>query len=454
MGTDHSDLDGQAYHHEDERDERDILANPHPARSAPDFPAPDDDAALGAGAAFDLAVAQRVTVVTRPLPSEGVPGCSIRIGTAMGTTNSSGNARIDLSGVADGEHDAVFRAPDTSDEEMGPNFPPDPSKKRVWRSLEARVTVTSGAIVAASPADILVVSGSTLRVRLQPAWLKAPIASNRPGAIDMIVIHHTAGSLEGDLNWFLYGNEVSIHYLVAPNGDVYKLVKEDRVAAHAGHSHWQGQDAMNGRSIGIEMSHRSGPYPVAQVDAVVALVEKLHLAFPAVPAGRVIGHSDIGICEPTASKPCNPASPKRLGRKSSDPGFTFPWERIEALGLSLRIASGTVAANMFGGFFQVRPGGAIRNGDNDAAHRYGGEVLAGVTGAVDELQRNLIEIGYFCGAPDGGFGTKTKAALEVFQEHLFSGPRQNAAVSVGRLDLTTAEMLKRVLGEVTPAPPV
>src|SRR5262249_12261573 len=198
-----------------------------------------------------------------------------------------------------------------------------------------------------------------------------------------------------DLQAFLYANTVSIHYLVAPNGDLYKLVKEDRVAAHAGYSHWQGSDGMNGRSIGIEMTHISGEYPAAQVDAVVALVKKLKQAFPGVPAGRVVGHSDIGICEPTAQNPCVPAAPKRLGRKSSAPGFTFPWERIEQLGLSLQIMPGTVAAGMFGGYFQLRPSGAIRNGDNDAAHRYGGEVLNGVTGAVAELQGNLRSIGYF-----------------------------------------------------------
>jgi len=318
--------------------------------------------------------------------------------------------------------------------------------------LNGRVTVQGGRIVAAKPPDVLVVGGNALRVKLQPAWLKAPIAGNRPAAVDMIVIHHTAGNLQGDLNTFLYENRVSIHYLVAPNGDVYKLVMEDRTAAHAGYSHWQGRDGMNGTSIGIEMTHRSGDYPVEQVDAVVGLLKKLHQAFPAVPAGRVIGHSDIGICEPSARDPCEPASPKRLGRKSGDPGFTFPWERIEQLGLSLQVMPGTVAANIFGGYFQVRPNGAIRRGDNDAAHRYGGEVLNGVTGAVAELQRNLARIGYFCGAADGDFGVVTEMALRMFKEHMFSGSRQTSGGADGRLDLAAAEMLKHALGEVTPVP--
>ena len=127
----------------------------------------------------------------------------------------------------------------------------------------------------------------------------------------MIVIHHTAGNLQGDLDRFLYSNEVSIHCLVGPNGDVYKLVREDRAAAHAGFSHWQGRDGMNARSIGIEMTHISGDYPAPQVDAVIDLVRKVHAAFPHIPANRVIAHSDIGICDPHAKHPCDPAAPKR-----------------------------------------------------------------------------------------------------------------------------------------------
>ena len=110
---------------EDERDEGDILANPRPHSERAGFPRSGRQiTALGTEAAFDLAVTQRVTVITRPLPSEGVPNCSIRIGTATATTNGSGNATINLSGLRNGEHDAVFRAPDTSDDEMGPDFPP------------------------------------------------------------------------------------------------------------------------------------------------------------------------------------------------------------------------------------------------------------------------------------------------------------------------------------------
>src|SRR5262245_1173029 len=112
MSSDQSDSEVHSHHDEDERDESEIRARPHPPESKPDFPNPDDDVQI------PLAAAQRVVVVTRPLPDEAVPNCSIRIGAATATTNASGNANMDLSGLANGEHDAAFRAPDTSDAEM------------------------------------------------------------------------------------------------------------------------------------------------------------------------------------------------------------------------------------------------------------------------------------------------------------------------------------------------
>src|SRR5262249_44260298 len=158
----------------------------------------------------------------------------------------------DLRNLDDGSHAATFLAPDVSEDPIGPGFPANPNLSRIWRPLSSRVEIKSGAVVRVDNPDLIVVSGSRITVHLQPAWLRSPLASARPAPPDMIVIHHTAGNLQGDLDRFLYSNEVSIHYLVGPNGDVYKLVREDRAAAHAGFSHWQGRDGMNARSIGIE----------------------------------------------------------------------------------------------------------------------------------------------------------------------------------------------------------
>jgi N-acetyl-anhydromuramyl-L-alanine amidase AmpD len=431
---------------EDERDHGDILLAPYPQRTAPEFANP-GDSAWPSSVSPSLAD-QQITAVCRPLPLEAVPDCRIRIGTKTAATNSSGATTIDLSTLANGNHDVEFRAPDTSDAEMGPGFRPDASKARVWRLLTGKVEVQGGRIVSAEPAEFFVVNGNSLRVLLQPAWLKAPLAGARPGPVDSIIIHHTAGNLQSDLNTFLYGNRVSIHYLVAPNGDIYKLVMEDRKASHAGYSYWQGDENLNGTSIGIEMTHVSGQYPQMQIEATVALIEKLHKAFPSIPAERVIGHSDVGICDPISPNPCSPAAPKRLGRKSTDPGSTFPWEKIEQLGLGLQITPGTIFPNAFGSYFGLRPNGRLFLGDNDEAHRFGGEILDGVSGAVAELQNNLKSIGYHVGQVDGDFGRITEMALRMFNQHMFSGSRHGNNSAEGRLNLASAEMLKRVLGEV------
>ena len=91
-------------------------------------------------------------------------------------------------------------------------------------------------------------------------------------------------------------------------------------------------------------------------------------------------------------------------------------------------------------------------GDNDNAHRFGGEILNQVDGAVAELQTNLKTIGYYVGEVDGDFGRITEVALEMLNEHMFSGSRQGSNSSEGRLNFASAEMLKRVLGEVDGVP--
>jgi N-acetyl-anhydromuramyl-L-alanine amidase AmpD len=189
-------------------------------------------------------------------------------------------------------------------------------------------------------------------------------------------------------------------------------------------------------------------YPVPQVDAVIDLISRIKAAFPNVPAGRVIGHSDIGVTEPK-NRP-----PTKLGRKSTDPGSAFPWERVEALGLSFQIAPGTVRPGIYGGFFQQVPGGKIIRGDNDAGQRYGGQVRTGISNAVRELQQDLEQVGYLCRPIDGNYGLITASAVQMFQQHIFSGSRRRGPdpwnSGDGSLDLTTAELIKRVLGEVVP----
>lgn len=80
-------------------------------------------------------------------------------------------------------------------------------------------------------------------------FIRSPNFSSRNGrAIDMIVLHYTAGATaQGAINTFLTSNNgkrTSAHYIIERNGDIYQMV-EDRDKA------WHARDA-NPRSIGIE----------------------------------------------------------------------------------------------------------------------------------------------------------------------------------------------------------
>ncbi|MBW8708051.1 MAG: N-acetylmuramoyl-L-alanine amidase [Alphaproteobacteria bacterium] len=115
--------------------------------------------------------------------------------------------------------------------------------------------------------------------------------------------------------------KVSAHYTVDEDGTVYRHVPEERRAWHAGLSHWAGMDNVNSCSIGIELvnpGHEYGyrEFPEAQVAALIDLCHGI-LSRHAIPAARVLGHSDVA-----------PA-------RKEDPGELFPWQRLAQAGIGV-----------------------------------------------------------------------------------------------------------------------
>ena len=51
-------------------------------------------------------------------------------------------------------------------------------------------------------------------------------------------------------------SNVSCHYFIMRNGDIFKMVDENRVAWHAGKSKWKSIKNLNNCSIGIEMQNK------------------------------------------------------------------------------------------------------------------------------------------------------------------------------------------------------
>lgn len=151
----------------------------------------------------------------------------------------------------------------------------------------------------------------------------SPNFDERNVPVDMAILHYTGMMTGAEALARLRdpAARVSAHYLVEENGDVYRLVDEDKRAWHAGVSSWRGEAETNGRSIGIEIvnpGHEWGyrDFPDEQIAAVIALLKDIRTRHN-IPPERVLGHSDVAP------------------RRKDDPGEKFPWKRLADEGLAL-----------------------------------------------------------------------------------------------------------------------
>ncbi len=155
--------------------------------------------------------------------------------------------------------------------------------------------------------------------------LPSPNHEPRPAhaVVDLLVLHYTELPLGESLAILRDGaraHRVSAHYVLSEEGEVYRLVPEDRVAWHAGRSHWRGREALNATSIGIEIVNLHGDrhdYPEPQIAALIELCRDILARHPAIVPRNVVGHSDIAP------------------RRKVDPGLRFPWARLAASGVGL-----------------------------------------------------------------------------------------------------------------------
>jgi N-acetylmuramoyl-L-alanine amidase len=203
----------------------------------------------------------------------------------------------------------------------------------------------------------------------------------RQSAVDVLVLHYTELPLDESLKVLRddkRANRVSAHYVLAEDGSVYRLVPEDRVAWHAGRSHWRGREALNGTSIGIEIVNLHGDrhdYPAGQIAALIALCRGIIDRHPAIVPRNVVGHSDIAP------------------RRKIDPGLRFPWATLAAGGVGL----------------WPRAGATPVDGDMQAAlQRFGYPPAVEVTTAdiVASFQRRFRP-----SRADGGADPETRALL-------------------------------------------
>lgn len=151
----------------------------------------------------------------------------------------------------------------------------------------------------------------------------SPNFDDRTLPISMIVLHYTGMEDAASAIARLTDPDakVSAHYLIAEDGQIVRMVDEDKRAWHAGKSYWRKIDNVNSASIGIEIvnpGHEFGyrPFPEPQIAALIPLMQEITLRYK-ITRGNVVGHSDIA-----------PA-------RKEDPGELFPWNRLARLRLAL-----------------------------------------------------------------------------------------------------------------------
>ncbi len=166
--------------------------------------------------------------------------------------------------------------------------------------------------------------------------LPSPNFGARPAAafIDLIVLHSISlppGQYGGNevqqlftnrLDWDAHpyfagirGLEVSSHFYVRRNGELWQFVSCDARAWHAGPSEWRGRSNCNDDSIGIELEGLEGnTFEDAQYETLASLCPAIAQHYP---IAFMAGHEHIAP-----------------GRKQ-DPGPGFVWQRVrDALGWS------------------------------------------------------------------------------------------------------------------------
>ena len=162
--------------------------------------------------------------------------------------------------------------------------------------------------------------------------LDSPNFGQRPlgAVVDLIVVHsislppgeygtgHVQQLFTNQLNWNAHtyfdtirNMQVSAHFFVCRNGELWQFVSCDDRAWHAGVSRYRGRGSCNDDSVGIELEGLEGQiFEYAQYEVLANLCASLQQCYP---IEHVAGHEHIAP-----------------GRKK-DPGCGFNWQVLASM---------------------------------------------------------------------------------------------------------------------------
>ena len=149
----------------------------------------------------------------------------------------------------------------------------------------------------------------------------SPNFEDRIDPIEYIILHSTQMPSDKEALERLCCTKakVSCHYFIDQQGALYQLVKDDKIAWHAGVSEWDGKASLNKYSLGIEISNPDTkgtvPYHKCQYITLEKLLKHLMQTY-SIPSKNVLGHCHIAP-----------------GRKT-DPNPHFNWQMLIEKGLT------------------------------------------------------------------------------------------------------------------------
>ena len=116
-------------------------------------------------------------------------------------------------------------------------------------------------------------------------------------------------------------SKVSCHYFIERNGNIFKMVEDDKIAWHAGKSKWKDLKNLNKHSIGIEIQNKGHfinyqSFTKKQIFSLIKLIKLLMKKYK-INKKNILGHSDI-------------APLRKL-----DPGEKFPWNFLSKKGVAI-----------------------------------------------------------------------------------------------------------------------
>ena len=141
--------------------------------------------------------------------------------------------------------------------------------------------------------------------------------------IRYLIIHYS-GMQSGRVSMDRLKNpksKVSCHYFIERNGNIFKMVEDDKIAWHAGKSKWKDLKNLNKHSIGIEIQNKGHfinyqSFTKKQIFSLIKLIKLLMKKYK-INKKNILGHSDI-------------APLRKL-----DPGEKFPWNFLSKKGVAV-----------------------------------------------------------------------------------------------------------------------